>query len=95
MPVVINNAKLKEVAYSSFPQDASSGSLGGLFQEAFDRLERLREEPGCNCKKGGRRKEIYLDIAGRLASAEDIQPLKDFLGTSEVVISVGTEQIER
>ena len=95
MAYPINNAKLKELAYSALPQSSSGGAVSDTLQEAFDRLEKLREEPGCNCKKGGRRREIYSDIMARLAALEDVQPLKEFIGVEEVSFTLSTGNIER
>tara|TARA_Y100001937_G_C6968948_1_gene262356 strand:+ start:277 stop:564 length:288 start_codon:yes stop_codon:yes gene_type:complete len=95
MTYPINNAKLKELAYSTLPQSKSGGVVSDVLQEAFNRLEKLREEPGCNCKKGNRRRKIYSDIMARLAAAEDIQPLKDFLGVKEVSFTLSTGNVER
>ena len=89
MVVTVNNLKLKDIAYSTFPQEAAGTYIGGLFQSAYDQLERISEQSGCKCKQKKPRLMVYSDLFNKLrdTSEEDIQTLKTFLNAETLIFT--------
>mgnify|MGYP003654032512 CR=1 FL=1 len=88
MVVTINYAKLKDIAYSTFPQDAEGTEAGRLFKAAFTQLESIGSQAGCKCKQKKPRRLVYEDTLHKLGALtdEDINVLKTFLNAKTIIL---------
>ena len=58
--------------------------LDAILTAAIRQLDHISKLPGCNCKKGPKKRQVYDNVQEQLRtlSASDIAPLKAHLGAT-------------
>jgi len=87
--VLINRAKLKTLI-QSYVTDGDH-PLAQIFLEGKRRIEAVLTLPGCKCKHGRKRNEVYDDILLQLRhlTLTEIEPLKAHLNATTLNLGKG------